>query len=76
MWTYDTTEWGSLYHIMSYFEEYVFSEIMININKMLKGDRSTEFEEDMEYLQENYFDPYVIPMFHRLLLVGGYVDAA
>ena len=76
VWNYDTTEWESLYRIMSYFEEYVFSEIMININKMLKGDRRTEFEEDMEYLQENYFDPYVIPMFHRLLLVGGYVDAA
>ena len=59
---------------MSYFEQYVFAEIMTNINKVLKGDRSTKFEEDMEYLQENYFDPYVTPMYHRLLREGGYVD--
>ena len=76
VWTYDTTEWESLYHIMSYFEECVFGEIMTNINKVLKGDRRTEFEDDMEYLQEHYFDPYVTPMYHRLLREGGYVDAA
>ena len=28
------------------------------------------------YLEANYFDPYVTPMYHRLLREGGYVDAA
>ena len=76
VWKYDTTEWESLYHIMSYFEEDVFGEIMTKINMVLKGDRSTEFEEDLEYLEEKYLDPYVTPMYHRLLREGGYVDAA
>ena len=76
VWTYDTPEWESLYHIMSYFKEDLFGEIMTKINMMLRGDRSTEFEEDLEYLEANYFDPYVTPMYHRLLWEGGYMDAA
>ena len=74
VWMYDTKEWGSIYNIMSYFEESLFGSMMTKIYKVIKRDRSEEFVEDLEYL-EDYFNNYVNPMYHRLLREGGYVDA-